>query len=702
MLIIASLAMATVDGSKAPAIPANPLSAPNAEADSPPVPGSAAKAHHDPDQTIVVTGVRRRAEDVVGGVSVVDEAELNRSVKPSIGETLAKLPGVSATSFGPKASAPVLRGLQGDRIRILTDGIGTLDMSALGPDHEVAINPITAQSIEVLRGPAALLFGSSAIGGVVNVIDARIPRRVPTGTVGFDGMALYGSAASDRAVNGSLNVPVGDHIVIHADGNYEKTDDLRIGGYVLSKALREQALASGDPDIEALAQLKGTLPHSRSRTAEGAIGLAYIDGALNLGVSVTRHTSDYEVPIRYCFEPACDYEQPTLTPRETRFDARAEVPLGGIFSAVKARGGYAKYHHNELNGEGGVDSSFFSNGGEGRLELVQSERNGWGGTTGIQFLDRTARIEGDEVLLPPSEQRQKGLFTLQTFVAGPLRLEGGARVERSRLTAEANAQTETPDASARFTIYSASLAGQYEILPGWRAGLSLSHSERAPAVNELFANGPHGGEEVFERGNAHLSKESSNGAEVSLHHVSGPVHVTGNLYYSRFSNFIFQAPTGEVEDGLPVYEFRSGKSDYYGFELQSDARFGRLGGVEWGGELQADAVHATIRDFGPAPLIPPMRILGGVGGTRGQVDGRLEVEHAFEHMRTAPLETETPAYTLVNASLDWHPFAANPQLSFSLIANNIFDVEARRSTSLLKDYAPLAGRDIRLSARVAI
>src|SRR3954471_6703904 len=204
-----------------------------------PVPGSATAAHKDQDQAIVITGVRRRAEDVLGGVSVVDEAELNRSIKPSIGETLAKLPGVSATSFGPKASAPVLRGLQGDRIRVLTDGIGTLDMSSVGPDHEVAINPITAQRIEVLRGPGALLFGSAAIGGVVNVIDARIPRSVPKNAVGFDGFALYGSAANERAVNGSLNVPIAGHLVLHADGNYDKTDDLHIGGHVLSARLRE-------------------------------------------------------------------------------------------------------------------------------------------------------------------------------------------------------------------------------------------------------------------------------------------------------------------------------------------------------------------------------------------------------------------------------------------------------------------------------
>lgn len=685
----------------AAALPVYPAAAgETAEAASGPTPGSAEQIHPDPDQAIVITGVKRRAEDVLGGVSVLDEAELNRAIKPSIGETLAKLPGVSATSFGPKASAPVLRGLQGERVRVLTDGIGTLDMSAVGPDHEVAVNPITAERIEVLRGPASLLFGSSGIGGVVNVIDTRIPRKVPENAVGIDAIALYGTAANERSVNGALDVPLGGHFVIHADGNYSKTDDLQIGGYVLSKTLREEALASPDPDIRALADLKGKLPHSASRATEGSLGVAYIDGGLNVGVSITRHTARYQIPIRYSLKPG-EVEQPTLDPRQTRYDARAEIPIGGgLFSQVRVRGGYSQYHHDELNAEGDIETSFFSNGGEGRVELVQREQSGWGGTSGFQVLNRDARIRGNEKFLPDSRQKESGLFTLQTYAAGKFRFEGGARIEFSTLTAKPDAQLATPARSDKFTSLSGSLGGQYEIAPGWRAGLSLSHSERAPAVGELFANGPHGGSEAFEVGDPDLKPEKSNSAEFSLHHTSGPVHLTGSFYYSRFSNFIFQAPTGEVREDLPVYEYGQGKANYYGFELQGDAKLGDLAGINWGAELQGDAVHATIKSFGPAPLIPPLRILGALTGSRGQFDGRVEVERAFAHDRTAPNETDTPGYTMVNAALDYHPFAANPELTLSLVANNLFDVDARRSTSLLKDYAPLAGRDIRLSARV--
>ena len=664
-------------------------------------PGSAAQSHHhDEEERLVVTGVRRAAGDVLGGVSVLDKAELTREVRPSIGETLARQPGVSSTSFGPTASAPVLRGLSGDRVRILTDGIGSLDLSSSGPDHKVVINPITAERIEVLRGPAALLFGSSAIGGVVNVIDARIPRHEQEPPLGFDALASYGSAANERSVNLGIDVPVTSHFVIHADGNYSKTGDLRTGGHILSNELREEALASADPAIQALADLKGDLPNSKSKTKEGAIGAAYVDGGLNVGLSYTRQESTYQVPIRYSLDPAIEAEAPTIDLEQDRFDVRAEIPLSGFFSQARARGGYADYHHDELEDTGEIGSSFFSKGGEGRFELVQADHGGWGGTSGVQYLERTARIRGEEKFLPDSRQKQAGLFTLQTYLTGPWRFEGGARVEVSKLTAKEDEQLATPSRKVDFTTLSGSVGGQYEFSPGWRAGLSLSHAERAPSIDELFSNGPHGASQSFEVGNPDLKKEKSNSIELSLHGKAGPVQLTANAYYNHFTNFIFQSPTGEVEDDLPVFAFLNGKAKFQGFEVQAASKLGTALGIEWHGELQGDAVRATVKDFGPAPFIPPLRVLAALSGERGQVDGRLEVEHAFDHDRTAPNETDTDGYTMVNAAFDWHPLAGRPELSLSLAANNIFDVEARRSTSILKDFAPLAGRDIRLTARV--
>ena len=666
---------------------------------------AAVDGHHDHEHEaddIVVTGTRRRVQDVLGGISILDAADLTREMRTSIGETLAGQPGVSATSFGPVASAPVLRGLSGDRVRVLTDGIGSLDLSSSGPDHKVAINALTADRIEVLRGPAALLFGSSAIGGVVNVVDSRIPRAVPDGPVGVDALASYGSAADERSLSAAVDVPLAGKFVVHADGNYSKTDDLRTGGYILSDDLRAQALASGDPEIEELADLRGRLPNSASRSREGALGLAYVDGQLNAGVSISRNESKYEVPIRYSLEPGAEVEAPTIDQRQTRYDARAELPLSGAFSMVRFRGGYADYRHDELEDSGEIGSSFFSKGGEGRAEIVQADRSGWGGTSGVQHLERTARIEGEEKFLPDSRQRQTGLFTLQHLVSGPFRAEAGGRVEFSRLTADEDDQLGTPAAARKFTTWSGSLGGQYEFSPGWRAGLSLTRSARAPSIDELFANGPHAASQSFEIGDPGLDPEVSLGFEGSLHKTLGAFHLTANAYFNRFSNFIFQSPTDEMEDELPVFEYRQGRANFYGFELAADADIGTIGGIDWTIEAQADAVRGTVKGYGPAPFLPPLRLMAALVGTRGAFDGRLEVEHAAAHKRTAPVETSTPAYTLVNASIDWHPMSDKKDFTLSLAANNIFDVVARRSTSILKDYAPLAGRDIRLTARLGL
>ena len=673
-----------------------------------PVPGSAQAAHPDPDQTIVVTGVRRVAGDVLGGVTILDEEELTHDVRPSIGETLASQPGVSSSSFGPTASRPILRGLSGERVRVLVDGIGSLDLSASDPDHAVAINPLTAERIEVLRGPSALLFGSSAIGGVVNVIDTRIPRHVPDGPVAANGLAAFGSAADERSGNLSVDVPIGGPFVAHADGSYSKYDDLEIGGFVLSDPLRHEALASPDPAVRALADLKDKLPNTAGRTDDIAGGLAYVDGSLNIGVSYNHHEARYGVPVRYSLDPLVEPERPTIDAHQDRGDVRANVPIGGGFlEQFEFRGGISKYRHNEIEEDGAIGSRFFTDGGELRADVVQANRGSWGGTTGIQYLDNDVRIRGEEKYLPDSRNKQFGIFTLQSLVRGPVRFEGGLRVEFAKLDADEDEQIAANGGpigmnpiSRSFTALSGSVGANYEFVSGWRAGLSLSHSERSPAIDELFSNGPHGGSQQFLVGDPDLAKERSNAIELSVHRTTGPVHFQGSLYYSRFASFIFQTPTGAIRSGLPIYVYDEGKADYYGFELQSDAKLGSALGIDWGAELVSDAVRATIENFGPAPLIPPLRILGAMTGSRGQVDGRLEVEHAFGHDRTAPNETDTQGYTLFNASLDWHPFAADPKLTFSLQGENLFDVDARRSTSVLKDFAPLGGRDIRLTARI--
>ncbi len=659
---------------------------------------------HDPlGSDIVVTGIYARdRSDILSGTSVLTGDDLSREMRPTIGETLSHQAGVSATSFGPNASRPILRGFQGERVRVLADGVGSFDVSNTSVDHAVVINPLTADRIEVLRGPAALLFGSSAIGGVVNVIDSRIPRSVPKEAIHIDATATYGSAANERSGGTRIDVPLGDKFVIHFDGTYTKTDNLRTGGYILTPALRAAALASGDPDIAGLADLKGELPNSAGRSWEIAGGAAYITENANLGFSVSHHDNLYGVPVRYSVDPAVGAEEVRLDMKQTRLDWRGEVkPESGFLEAIRLRGGYANYKHNEIDDTGAIGTTFLNQGWENRLELVQREHKGWRGAIGGQFFLRDLNIIGDEKFLPRSKTQQYGLFTLQGFDFGSLRAEAGGRIEHSILSAAADADLGNPDIRRSFTAFSGSLGGSAEVTSGWRIGLNGSYTERAPSAEELFANGPHAGTQAFELGDPTFNKEKSTGLELTLRGKGDGYSFSASLYHSWFKGFIFESPTGAIEDGLPVFQYLQAGARYYGAEVEASVRVAQLGDYAINLDGIGDFTRARITGSGPAPRIPALRLLGGLEAQSDALTGRVEVEWVDGQDRVTTFETVTKGYTMVNASASWKPLGADNGATLTLSANNIFDVVARRHASSLKDYAPLAGRDFRISARLS-
>ncbi len=668
--------------------------------------GDAHGDHAEAGESIIVTGVLMRDRaDILAGTSVVTGAELQREMRSTLGETLSRQAGVSATSFGPSASRPVLRGFQGERVRILADGIGSFDVSNTSVDHAVVINPLTADRIEVLRGPASLLFGSSAIGGVVNVIDSRIPRSMPKEGIHVDLIASYGTAAKERTGGGRIDVPLGDKIVLHMDGTYTKSGNLDVGGFVLTPALRASAAASADPEIQELAELRGKLPNSQSRTWEVAGGAALITETGNLGFSVSRYDSLYGVPVRYSLDPAIEAEAVRLDVKQTRLDLRGEVfPENGFLEAIKFRGGYADYKHNEVEDTGEVATTFRNDGWEGRLELVQRQNGNWRGAVGAQFFLRNLNVIGEEKFVPKSESQQFGLFTVQSINLGAVRIEGGARLERSILSAQEDADLGNPDLTRRFTAVSGSLGGNIAVAEGWRLGLNASYTQRAPSAEELFANGPHAGTQAFEIGNPDFGKEKSKGIELILNGNSGPLSLTASLYYNKFSGFIYESPTGAVEDDLPVFQFSQAKAKHYGAEMEVKLTLGKIAGFELNLDAIADITRARITGGpiagrGPVPRIPALRLLGGLSAESDMVDGRVEVEWVDRQNRITTFETATPGYTMVNASLAFRPFGTENNSSIIISANNIFDVTARRHASFLKDYAPLSGRDFRISAR---
>ncbi len=660
--------------------------------------------HHGGNDEIIITAILARTQaDLLSGTSVLSGADLTRELRPTIGDTLSRQAGVSATSFGPNASRPVLRGFQGERVRVLSDGIGSFDVSNTSVDHAVVINPLNADRIEVLRGPAALLYGSSAIGGVVNVIDSRIPRAMPDEGFHVDAIGTYGSAANERSGGGRVDLPLSDKFVLHFDGSYLKTRDLDVGGFVLTPALRAIAAASPDPDIADLAELRGRLPNSAARTWEVAGGAALILDNGNLGFSVSRHDSLYGVPIRYSLDPAVEAEAVRLDVKQTRADLRAEInPASGFIDAIRFRAGYADYKHNELEETGEIGTTFLNQGMEGRLDLVQRERNGWQGAIGAQVFVRDLNIIGAEKFLPRSETRQLGIYTVQSFDLGRARAEIGGRVERTTASAAADDDLGNADLRRRFTAKSGSAGVSYEIGTGWRVGLNLSYTERAPAAEELFANGPHAGTQAFEVGNPLFAEEKSKGIEATLRGNGDGYSLAASAYYSDFDGFIYEQPNGDIEDDLPVFQFLQDDARHYGVEIEATARLAQIGNFAINLDTVGDYTRAKIKSGGPnIPRIPALRLLGGIAAQSDVLNGRVEVEWVDNQTRIAAFETVTNGYTMVNASLGFKPFGAERGIDLTLSANNVFDVNARRHASFLKDFAPLSGRDIRISARIS-
>ncbi|WP_114953725.1 TonB-dependent receptor [Sphingosinicella terrae] len=674
--------------------------------------------HEDLGPEIVVTAPFVRDLNLLAGTATLSGSDLVREMRPQLGETLTRLPGVSATSFGPGASRPVLRGFQGERVRVLVDGIGSIDVSNTSADHAVTIDPITSDRIEVLHGPAVLLFGSQAIGGAVNVFDRRIPRRVPEDPVHVDALASYATAADEISVASGVDFGVGDGLVLHVDGSWRDSDDLRVGGRIVSPLLRDELLemaaeeeAEGHveeaEEAREFANLRGRLPNSATRTWTAGAGLALIRDGGNLGFSFSVYDSRYGVPTRpgahHAHEEGEEGEEEeaeegpvTLDLRQYRGDLRAEVETGGGFlDRIRVRLAAADYEHIEFEGAE-VGTVFRTQGLEGRIEAVQAERGGWRGVIGGQFFLRDFEAIGAEAFVPPNDTSQIGLFALQEVELGPLEFEGAIRFEHSQVAA--------PIRGVERSFNALSLAGgaSFEVAPRIRIGANVSRSERAPSAEELFSFGPHVATQAFEVGDPTLDKERSLGGELYARATAHGFQLNATLFANRFDDYIFQAATGEEEDGLPVFRYFQSDATYWGVEFGASAPLGYVGRWRLSVDGVADYVEATIRNGGgPVPRIPPLRLLGGVEAESEAFDGRVEVEHVFEQDRVAEFETPSEGFTFVNASVTWRPWGRRNPTSLILAANNIFDVEARRHASFTKDFAPLAGRDIRLSARIS-
>ncbi|MDC0886486.1 TonB-dependent receptor [Altererythrobacter sp.] len=671
---------------------------------------------NDPSREIVVTAAGLTQLDVLAGTSVLEGFELQRSLDGTLGETLVKIPGVSASGFAPGASRPVLRGFQGERVRVLIDGLGAIDVSNTSVDHAVTIDPLTAERIDVLRGPAVLLYGSSAIGGAVNVIDKRIPRRLPDEAIHIDGLIRGDTALDTREGGLSIDLPAGPNFAFHVDGSYRKTNDLEIAGFAVGPELRADLLgdaaeeeAEGEPEeageLREAANQTGIVPNTASETWTVNAGATLFAGESSLGVAVGWYDTNYGVPgnpegghhggegEEGEEEGGEEEEIVTIDLRQFRADLRGELDLGdGFFDTLITRIGFSDYTHTEFEGAE-VGTVFEVQGLEARAELAQTRKNGWGGATGVQYYFRDFDAFGEEAYVPKNLTEQVALFTLQEFDFSGLHLELAARYENTSVDSNAVSFERSFDA------FSGAVSLAKETESGFRFGVNANRAERAPSAEELLSNGPHIATQAFEIGDPDLAIESAWGVELFARGKIGGATVSVAAFHNWFDDYIYLQETGLEEDDLPVFVYLQDDATYWGLEGEVQIPIIDSGPFRLLTDLRAEYIKAELDDDTPLPRIPPLSLLGALEADFEQFNVRGEVQWFDDQNETAPFETRTDSFTFVNASIAWRPITGDKSVTLLLKAENIFDVTGRRHASFTKDFVPLAGRNIQASAR---
>lgn len=633
---------------------------------------------------IIVTGapygISQRASVIA--TDVVDEQTLATAPATSLGDTLSGRPGIRSTDFAPGASRPVIRGLSGPRVQVLTNGIGLIDASSVSPDHAVATDPAEANRIEIIRGPATLVYGGSAIGGVVNVLDDRIPTEIPEGGVSGVVSTQASSVDDGRSAFGRVTVGSGN-FAFNVDGVKRKTDDYDIPAPAISaRRAAAEGLAREDT---------GTQPNSYTDLEAWGVGGSYIGDKGFAGVSYKNTDSEYGTVAE---------ESVFIKLNQKRWDARGEYRFdSGPFSALRGSYGHADYTHTEFEAVGEPGTIFNSDGWEGRADLVQRQRNGWNGAVGVQALSRNFEAIGEEAFVPSVKIEELGLYTVQRLDLGNHGFEGGLRYDRRELSGTPIGGAS--EVTREFDNWSASAAAFIRPTAGLFLGLSLAHNERAPSEVELFADGVHIATAAYETGDLTLNSEKVTTLEGTAHYDRG--RFTGDLhvYHSWYNGFIDERPTGdqfyfeEEDEFFPIYRFVQTDAKFYGFELEGAYALWQDGDRKLSLEGAADYVHAQT-DFGPAARIPPYSVTGRVAWTSTRFDASAEVRHVGEQDRVAnEFELPTDDYTLVNASVAVRPFAQQNVTLFAE-ARNLTDEEAREHVSFLKDIAPLPGRNLRI------
>ena len=620
-----------------------------------------------PSVVVTTSPFKDRSDlDMAQPVTVLKGEDLRRKRESSIGDTLSRELGVASSSFGPGAGRPIIRGLDGPRVQVLENGISTLDLSTTSPDHAVAVESLNASQIEILRGPAVLLYGGGATGGVVNVVTGRIPSRLfksPTGDV-----EIRGNTATEER-SGAFN----------AKGSAGQHFSWSVGGFKRK---------TGDYDTPV-----GRVGNSAVNAEGVSIGGSFVGSRGFLGGSVSRLENLYGVP---------GPEGSKIDLKQTRYDLSGELdrPLIG-FEKLKVRMGYNDYKHNEIESSGEVATRFNNQAIDSRAELLHAPIAKWKGVIGVQVQNRNFSALGTEAVVPVTKSGSAGIFLLEERNWDRWRLEFGGRIEGATLDPQNNVNP-----SRTFGLFSGSVGSLWKFTDGYGLGLTGTRGQRAPTTEELYIHGAHRGTATYQTGSNDLSKETSSNIDLALRKTTGAVQWKINVFNNQFNNYIFVHSADTNADGVADRSDSNGMLNPSGdFLIQN---FAQTGARFYGAEAETvftlkpetldlrlftDYVRGKLDGGDNVPRATPPRFGLELNHRAGPWMANLSATRVMRQNHAAELETTTPGYTLLNIDMSYRITKTKLNgIRIFLQGKNLLNEEMRLHNSFLKNFAPLPGR----------
>lgn len=656
----------------------------------------AAQAGSTADRDIVVTAsaLEQKVDETATPVITLTDDELVHRRQATLGDTLAGQPGINFDNFGGGASRPVIRGQSAPRVQSLSDGSNIQDASAISPDHAVTTEPLLLRGIEVLRGPAALLYGGGAIGGAINLLDDKVPTAIPQNGIAGVAEGRLGTADKERSLVGGLTAGVGP-FAFHVEGVDRSSDDYRV------------PKKFGEPHVDG----------SYNDTSTFSVGGSWIGDDGYLGVAYTRQRSEYGLPGHAHEYEDChphgsslhcgghdhddddhdhDHEHdhdevPFVKLRSERFDIRSEYrdPLPG-FEKVRFRMSFTDYEHDEIE-EDEIATTFKNKAHDIRFELTHNPIAGLRGVFGVQHSESQFSALGEEAFIPESETRNTALFLMETLQAGPVRVELAARHEWQTVET-------TLDRKVSHRPFSISGAAIWDIDGDYSLALSLARSQRAPNTQELYARGIHLATNTYELGTATLGKETGKSIDLTFRKTAGATTFTLGAYHQDFENYIFADTLDRFED-FRLIRYTAADATFTG--IDGEVRQQLI--PNFAVSVFGDYVRAKLKDgLGNMPRIPAGRLGARADGKWGPVSADVEYYHVFEQDRIATFETRTPGYDLINATLSYK-LELGPTANAELFVRgtNLANVLAFNHTSFIKNASPLRGRNFTFGLRAA-